>query len=330
MILSKPAIVFYASQIFFNFLALACFAGVASFQAKYGVGPSGLSGFALFIATAGIFLSLFLVFVPVFYEKYDKFPQLARTLREVRVAFILTGTGTAFSLLIAFITTISAFTQPGCSDPNKDPHASKGDQFKKELPGWCSTKRAGSIFFWLAFMFWGASLGLLYRDWRNGNLKASPPKPRDPPFTHPPSVHTADEEDDGQGDEESTYHHNIPAPQLGEPFSPSVSYNHSQLANSPFADPRASAPAAGRPSLEVYGAFSDPAPTGYATGGATGGYSPGGQISGEELPRISRTMQYADPYAAVRASIAGGPGGNGPQSPIGAPPPSYDSYQGYR
>ena len=39
MIISKPAIVFHTSQIFFNFLAMACFASVASFQAKWGVGP---------------------------------------------------------------------------------------------------------------------------------------------------------------------------------------------------------------------------------------------------------------------------------------------------
>lgn len=39
MIVSKPTIVFHSSQIFFNFLAMACFASVASFQAKWGVGP---------------------------------------------------------------------------------------------------------------------------------------------------------------------------------------------------------------------------------------------------------------------------------------------------
>jgi hypothetical protein len=38
-------------------------------------------------------------------------------------------------------------------------------------------------------------------------------------------------------------------------------------------------------------------------------------------------MQYADPYAAVRASIAGQQA-----SPTGTVPPSYESYgnQGYR
>lgn len=39
MIVSKPAIVFHASQTFFNFLALCCFASAAAFQAKWHVGP---------------------------------------------------------------------------------------------------------------------------------------------------------------------------------------------------------------------------------------------------------------------------------------------------
>jgi len=50
---------------------------------------------------AGIFLSSFLLFVPVLNEKYDKFMRLARALKEVRVSFILTGIGTVASLLIA-------------------------------------------------------------------------------------------------------------------------------------------------------------------------------------------------------------------------------------
>ena len=39
MIVSKPAIVFSVSQVFFNFLAMSTMAGAAAFQAKWGVGP---------------------------------------------------------------------------------------------------------------------------------------------------------------------------------------------------------------------------------------------------------------------------------------------------
>ncbi|KAJ3481909.1 hypothetical protein NLJ89_g12175 [Agrocybe chaxingu] len=158
MIVSKPTIVFHASQIFFNFIAMCCFASVASFQAKWKVGPSGLTGFALFVAISGMFLSAFMLAIPVAYERYDKFVRLARALKEVRVGFILTGTGVTFSLLISFIVTISAWTQPGCKNADNDPHAEElGDDFKNGLGGWCSTKKAGAIFFWLAFGTFGIS-----------------------------------------------------------------------------------------------------------------------------------------------------------------------------
>lgn len=44
-----------------------------------------------------------MLLVPVAYEKYDKFVRLSRTLKEARVRSILTGTGFAFSLLIAYV-----------------------------------------------------------------------------------------------------------------------------------------------------------------------------------------------------------------------------------
>lgn len=49
-----------------------------------------------------------------------------------------------------------AFTQPGCKDPNNDPHANEHpdddneDEFKNGLKNWCTTKKAAAIFlFWL-------------------------------------------------------------------------------------------------------------------------------------------------------------------------------------
>ena len=64
---------------------------------------AGLTGFAIFVSVTGIFYSLFLLLVPVVYEKYDKGARLARALKEVRVGFILSGTGTAVSLLISCV-----------------------------------------------------------------------------------------------------------------------------------------------------------------------------------------------------------------------------------
>lgn len=131
---------------------------------------------------------------------------------------------------------------------------------------------------------------LAFLDWRKN--KAT--RPRDPPFEQP-------EFEDG--DEESTYE---VVPHLkrdadGDPNSPfSDTYRYSGASStvvdnsagysSPgkYSIPSAPQP---RPSLDAYGAFSDPAPTGFSP--------PPSDVTG-----VSRTMQYADPYAAVRASVA--------------------------
>ncbi|KAF8134858.1 hypothetical protein EV363DRAFT_1160051 [Boletus edulis] len=349
MIISKPAIIFHTSQIFFNFLAMACFASVASFQAKWGVGPSGLTGFALFVSISGIFLSSFLMFIPVVYEKYDKFGHIARALQEVRVGFILTGTGVTLSLLIAFVTTISAWTEAGCKNASNDPHASLGSDFVNALPSWCSTKKAGCIFFWLAFGFWLASLVLLTIDWRSGNLST---RPLDSPFTRP-DIEAVEELEE---EPETTSYQPVgslppPAAETSQTTTSSApaavarrqsTYDDPHTASSPFADPirwsgsatttttapsgtvyassglrnsgYATPPAAvSRPSLDAYGAFSDPAPSGF--GGVSSSFGP--PTGDSNAPRISRTMQYADPYAVVRASLAA----SGHTAP-----PSYESY----
>jgi len=277
--------------------------------------------------------SALMLTVPVIYEKYDKLVRAARALKEVRVAFILTGTGVAFSLLIAFITTISAWTEPGCKNPANDPHAKQnGEVFQSNLPGWCNAKKAGAVFFWLAFVFWTASLGLLIYYWRTGRLNTS----RDPTFI-PPRIN----DDDDAYDEEST-HNSVHAPRstsMAVPIAENDAYDDSSNeVNSPFADPHLHGsttayngyptvtpvvPSAGRPSLDAYGAFSDPAPSGFIN---PSGFSTGPTQSTQlpipipdHGPRVSRTMQYADPYAAVRATLAGQ-----------GSPPSYESYSGYR
>ncbi|KAI0806056.1 hypothetical protein BC629DRAFT_1484793 [Irpex lacteus] len=296
MIVSKPAIIFHTTQVFFNFLAMCCFASVASFQAQHKVGPSGLSAFAIFISVLGIFYSLFVLLVPVIYEKYDKGARLARALKETRVAFILAGTGTAVSLLISFITTISAWTEPGCKDASKDPHEQEGgDSFVKGLPGWCSTKKAGSVFFWLAFVFWLASLVLVFLDFRNGKTRRA----RDPPFTHPEEPTDLDDEEsmlEHPASRKSTYD----APGSDSPFDDRNRYSAADSTTT-----FSSAPQLPRPSIDAYGAFSDPAPTGFAASPTS------------ENPGLSRTMQYADPYAAVRNAVVQG---------ATSPPPNPPSY----
>jgi hypothetical protein len=163
---------------------------------------------------------------------------------------------------------------------------------------------------------WGGSLGLTVRDWRQG----ASTRPRDAPFNPPPmasddfddrdSIHPGPKHDrDRTDDEESVY----------EPLPPIRRQTQDGLGGalrSPFGDDNqygggygGGAPAAGRPSMDAYGAFDDPAPSGYGGGG------------GPPMPAVSRTMQYADPYAAVRASVGGG--GASTQ-------PAYENYSGYR
>ncbi|KAI0033100.1 hypothetical protein K488DRAFT_78101 [Vararia minispora EC-137] len=299
MIVSKPIIVCHACQIFFAFIAMCCFASVASFQAKWKVGPSGLTGFALFVAIFTMFLAAGLLAVPVVYEKYDRLTRLARVLKEARVSFIFGGTGTSLTLLIAFITTISAWTEAGCKDASKDPHADLGDGFKNGLSGWCSTKKAGAAFFWFAFLAWAVHFGILLWDWRKGRLGA----PRDQPFTRP-----ADQDD---ADAESVYsavpaarrdtEDDSPFADTQARFSGAAPTDYSGYSGSaPSPGGYASSPARPRQSVDAYGAFSDPAPSGF-----------------DETPRVSRTMQYADPYAAVRASVTSS-----------QQPPTYSEYGG--
>lgn len=346
MIVSKPAIIFGTGQAFCNFIAMCCFASVASFQAKWGVGPTFLSGFAVFVSVSGIVLSLFMLLVPVVDVKYGKLTRLARALSELRVAFILSGTGTTFSLLIAFIVTISAWTEKGCKNADSDPNADKGDDFVNGLSGWCTTKKAGAIFFWFAFGFWLGTLTLTIMSWRSGKTRS----PRDPPF-RPPMSSAGEGDYDELEDEESTYGH-VPPLREGatsgtQPFSDNPVENRaSQSYVLPpvggvggFTAPPSGGFPASRPSMDAYGAFSDPAPSGY--GGTPAGqpstFSTASGLSNTSSGGVSRTMQYADPYAAVRASIASGsgvlpPSGySGSTSPVrSAGPPSYTEYTGYR
>lgn len=148
-----------------------------------------------------------------------------------------------------------------------------------------------------ATVCWVAIFVLRFLEWRTD--KSLPH--RDPNFNPPVQMMAHDEFEDDD-DEESRYGTVSAQPPQLPAFRRSTADN---AAVSPFSDENRYRPeAAGRPSMDTYGAFSDPPPSGY----------------GPTTPGVSRTMQYADPYAAVRANIAGG---NSP-----APqPPSYE-YQG--
>ncbi|CAE6425653.1 unnamed protein product [Rhizoctonia solani] len=313
MPLSKSAIVYYACQIFFTFLAMCCFASVASFQAKWKVGPSGLSGFAIFVAVTSLVLSAFCLMVPVISDKYDKLIRLARTLREVRVAFILAGAGLFWSLLVSFVTTISAFTQAGCKNPDNDPNAGLGDTYKQQLKGWCSTKKAGAIFFWLAFIAWIATFVVAVMEWRAGKMRGTRRDTgREEGFIPPAhddteSVFTReydrrpnnDDEDEDDDDHEREQHRSPFADQPPQLPPPSFAV-----------DPQP------RVSMDAYGAFNDPVPSGY--GGSDHTSPVGGAPPNRPVSHISTVP--SDPYALIRANLTGAGNTSGHISPLAAPP----------
>ncbi|KAF9509686.1 hypothetical protein BS47DRAFT_1373458 [Hydnum rufescens UP504] len=253
--ISPAAMVFHASQIFFTFLAMCCFAAVASFQAKWHIGPSDY--------------------------------RLARALKELRVLLILTCTGVAELLLIRWA---------GCKDASKDPHSSLGKDFRSQLPGWCRTKKAGTVF----SAFWACSLGLILLDLRSGKISR---RSHDPPFSRPSDDPRDDDAEsilsrpvnrgggdrDGDGD--------------GVSQSPFADSNRYRNPSSPSTAVRTS-----RSSMDPYGAFSDPAPSGYppsatAPGARASSLSPtrGGETSRPTapLPKSYPNNSYVPPEPRV-------------------------------
>jgi hypothetical protein len=139
---------------------------------------------------------------------------------------------------------------------------------------------------------WLGTAFLTFQEWRTGKTIY---RPEDPPFSLPTQHPNPPDEDE---DPYTRRQHTGTEDDHDE-------YDESR---SPFTDNRYGGYSnpAGRPSMDAYGAFSGPEPTGYGRGAYT-----------QPQPEVSRTMQYADPYAAVRASIHTG----------GAATPPYEPYQ---
>jgi hypothetical protein len=175
-------------------------------------------------------------------------------------------------------------------------------------------------------------------DWREGRpVGGRPVHPRDPPFRPPvrDDAHSVISRGPSQASTGRSGH------RRGEDEDEDDA--DSQL-QSPFADPRSyrtpGTYGAPRSSMETYGAFSDPPPSGYA--GAPRSQSPAGAYDPPRSPRIavaqpagiSRTMalayedtgasdtrgtrDYEDPYDRVRAAVT---------RPPSAHPPSYSEYR---
>lgn len=169
-------------------------------------------------------------------------------------------------------------------------------------------------------------------NWRNGKGRG----PRDPPFRPPVDAEGGiGAYDELEEEEEEHQYGHVPnlrdnSNSNASPFSDSNAANRVSTSSSYVLPPvsgvggfssGANIPAS-RPSMDAYGAFSDPAPSGY---GQPQSFNDASGLGNPNSPAgVSRTMQYADPYAAVRASIAGSPASQ-PQHP-----PGYSEYSGYR
>lgn len=185
--------------LFFLFINLFIYIAIAVFQKKWGVGPSGLTGLAIFILVQALVAALALLLVPQIYERTDMLRGFARAIRLTRIQFILYGTQTGLALILSLISTISAYTG-GCKDSKSDPHASNTD-YISNIGGFCRNKRAAAAFWWFSFCSFGFSLAIVFKSWYSIRKLG----PRHPAFEPPQGVgiRTVDEEDDDfQADDE--------------------------------------------------------------------------------------------------------------------------------
>jgi hypothetical protein len=231
-----------------------------------------------------------------------------------RAAFILHVFGTVIQAVAAFVVTISAWSNPGCKNPEDDKRGEDlGDDYKNGLGGWCRTKKASAIIDWLALGAWIGLLvlsGLAFREDRRNH--------KEPSFI-PPSSPGGIESGLGRpyasvGDDDvfADKYEASPAPQRADDtYTPSRPYSYGR----PNVLAQQEQSAMSRPSVDAYGAFD--------------GDMPGARNE------PSRTMQmaYSDPYADVRAQVMAD-GGFGhptppPQLAYSPSPAGRPGYPGY-
>ncbi|TIB43108.1 hypothetical protein E3P86_00085 [Wallemia ichthyophaga] len=183
--MSVITIIIRSCQMGSSLLCLIMWAATAGFQAKWEVGPSGLSGLSLAVSLLLLIMSTVLFTIPMLYAKRNMLKNADLFLKERRSAWVLNGAGVLISLLLAAITTGSAFTTPGCENPDDDPHEGKGDYFKNALSTFCGTKKAAAILFWIVFFSWMGSIAEIMLNSKTLIKKGRKSGVRDPPFTAP-------------------------------------------------------------------------------------------------------------------------------------------------
>lgn len=129
---------------------------LATFQTKWIGKMSGLTGLLLVITLVTFVFSGFLLatsFAPGSLQ--DLTDRIIRNFEQPRLGLVMNGTGLIFWFILSVTQTASALSSKACKDPSADPHAksSKGnhDDYVKQLPSFCHTKKAGAAFCWLIF-----------------------------------------------------------------------------------------------------------------------------------------------------------------------------------
>ncbi|CDZ96593.1 hypothetical protein [Phaffia rhodozyma] len=296
--------------IFCTFVGMCCFAAVAGFQAKWSIGVSGLSAFALFFSLFLFFLSSFMLAVPLVFDKFDKMRALAMGLAVPRVQLILRVNGAFWTIILAMATTVSVFSEKGCKDSSNDPHADLGDAYTAGLTSWCRTKRAGSIFFWLSLAGWGGLLGLaflgLYAARRKHQKEAGfvPPsssidEERAGLNTRPDSLHapTAGHDEDGGMNEEGEGEERFDQQQQQQQQQrgPVEDRYHARFDVEPMRT---------RPSMDPYGAFSGSVPDGFQGYGME---SSSQVVVGGGGGRVSVAPPAVNPFDQIRTALTSPP-----------------------
>ena len=101
--LPKRELIVRGVQAVLEFIFLIVAIVLASFQSKWLGGPSGLTGFLLFIAILNLVVTLLLTIVPLVHERsgYKTLKGAARLLREGRVGLIMNGVMAGINALVA-------------------------------------------------------------------------------------------------------------------------------------------------------------------------------------------------------------------------------------
>ncbi|CAH7687737.1 hypothetical protein BY996DRAFT_4583657 [Phakopsora pachyrhizi] len=160
---SPIQVIIRGTAVFFLVINTLIYIAIANFQKRWKVGPSGLTGLALFILIQALLHALALLAVPQIYERTDMLRGFSRAIRLTRIQFIIYGTQTGLTLILSLATTISAYTG-GCKNPQDDPHASDKD-YISNISGFCRNKRAAAAFWWFSFFTFAASLGIVFKSW---------------------------------------------------------------------------------------------------------------------------------------------------------------------